>query len=84
MANTYEIAFDLEIDWHEWIEAEESWEAEETAEHLLLESNGFYDYIISRLKEELDKLPYIEPTCVGGNNHSATLTKEQIDEYLNE
>ena len=84
MANTYEIAFDVSVDWHEWIEAEESWEAEELACQLLDKGSDFYSYIIARLQDELCKTPYIEPTCVGENNHTATLTKEQIDECLKE
>lgn len=79
----FEIAFDVNIDWHEFIEADDEWEAEELADRMLL-NDAFYGYIIGKLKEELNKTPYIEASCVGGSTYPATITTEQVKHYLKE
>ena len=73
----YEVAFDVEIDWHEYIEAEDDADAEELAAELL-DTDKFYHYIIDRLKNELSNNPYIEPNCICESTSSATITKDGL------
>ena len=79
----FEIAFDVNIDWHEFIEADDELEAEDMANRML-QNDAFYDYIIGKLKEELNKNPYIEASCIGGGTYPATITTEQVKAYLKE
>jgi len=74
---TFEIVFDVNIDCHEYIEAEDEWEAEELAQRML-EDDGFYNHVFKHLKYELNNKPYIEARCIGESTSSATITKDGL------
>ena len=72
----YEVAFDVEIDWHEYIEAEDEFDAKDLAEDALSEKK-FYDYIIEKLKRELE-MASIDAHCECESRTAPTINKHGL------
>lgn len=74
-----EIAFDVNIDCHEFIEVEDWQDGEELAQKML-EDDRFYHYILDQLRCELNSMPYIEAVCVDyDSNHMPTIKAPKED-----
>lgn len=76
---TYEIAFDMVLTQHEFIEADDVMSAKELAGKLL--KSAWRDGLIVRLKREADKDPYIDVVGVGDSNCAPTITAHDVAGY---
>lgn len=77
----YEIAFDVILTHHEWIEAEDECEAEELAQRLV--KTSFYeDVLVKEYERDLARDAYVDVECVCPESNQ--MPSINVNDYLKE